>query len=88
MNLQELKINEEGVIKQINIEQNLKRRILDLGLVPGTKIIPLLKNISGNPVAYEARGSLVAIRNEEATKIIVEKIKKFDIIKKKHKRKE
>lgn len=45
--------------------------MLDLGLVPGTKIIPILKSPSGNPTAYEVRGSMIAIRKEDSKSIYV-----------------
>ncbi|MCI9015860.1 MAG: ferrous iron transport protein A [Clostridia bacterium] len=47
----------------------IRRRFLDLGLIKGTKIIPVLKSASGDPTAFEIRGSLIALR-EEDTKLI------------------
>lgn len=74
MTLDEIKINETAIIKDIKLNANTKRRILDFGLIKGTKIIPILKNITGDSRAYKARGCLIAIRNEDANKIKVEKI--------------
>lgn len=48
---------------------HLKRRLLDLGVIKNTKIKPVFKSISGNPIAYEIRGSVIAIRNEDAKNI-------------------
>lgn len=53
---------------------NIKRRILDLGMIEGTKIKPVLRSPLGDPTAYEVRGSLISLREEEAERIyIVEK---------------
>src|SRR5690606_14944349 len=39
-----------------------RRRLLDLGVVPGTRITAVLRSASGDPVAYEIRGALIALR--------------------------
>ncbi len=49
-----------------------KRRLFDLGIMPNTKIKILQKSPYGNPIAYLVRGAVIAIRNEDAKKIIVE----------------
>ena len=43
-----------------------RRRLLDLGVVRGTEIVPELVSASGDPVAYRIRGALVALRHEQA----------------------
>ncbi|MCU0454208.1 MAG: DtxR family transcriptional regulator [Bacteroidetes bacterium] len=49
-----------------------RRRLLDLGFVPGTPITPELPSPGGDPVAYRVRGALVALRNVQAAQILVE----------------
>ncbi|HOQ06308.1 MAG TPA: FeoA family protein [Clostridiales bacterium] len=51
---------------------NERRRMLDLGLIAGTSVESLLKSPSGDPTAYEIRGAVIALRSEEASKILVE----------------
>ncbi|HEX6939291.1 MAG TPA: iron dependent repressor, metal binding and dimerization domain protein [Longimicrobiales bacterium] len=43
-----------------------RRRLLDLGVVPGTRIRAMLRSAAGDPVAYEIRGALIALRREQA----------------------
>jgi DtxR family Mn-dependent transcriptional regulator len=43
-----------------------RRRLLDLGVVPGTEIVPELRSASGDPVAYRIRGALIGLRVEQA----------------------
>ena len=69
MTLNELNLNTIGYIKNLKCSDNVKRRLLDLGLTPGTKIVPVLVSPSGDPTAFEFRGTLIAIR-EEDTKFI------------------
>lgn len=42
-----------------------RRRLLDLGVVPGTRITGELAAASGDPTAYRIRGALVALRREQ-----------------------
>jgi DtxR family Mn-dependent transcriptional regulator len=49
-----------------------RRRLLDLGVVPGTEITPELAGMSGDPVAYRIRGALIALRREQAEWIELE----------------
>ncbi|MBM4460215.1 MAG: hypothetical protein FJ011_21030 [Chloroflexi bacterium] len=46
-----------------------RRRFLDLGILPGTEIEAALFSPSGNPVAYRVRGSLIALRRDQAEQI-------------------
>ncbi|PWH13154.1 MAG: hypothetical protein DDG60_10715 [Anaerolineae bacterium] len=48
-----------------------RRRFLDLGLTPGALIYPELKNFFGDPRAYRVRGTLIALRKEQAAQIWV-----------------
>lgn len=42
-----------------------RRRLLDLGVVPGTRIRSELASASGDPTAFEIRGALIALRREQ-----------------------
>lgn len=51
-----------------------RRRFLDLGLTPGTMIYPELGNFFGDPRAYRVRGTLIALRKDQAAQIWVKPI--------------
>jgi len=51
-----------------------RRRLLDLGVVRGTVIVPELVSAAGDPVAYRIRGALIALRREQASWISVEPV--------------
>lgn len=48
-----------------------RRRMLDLGLVQGTIVEALQRSPSGDPIAYFIRGAVIALRDEDASKITV-----------------
>lgn len=72
MNLYELPLNKVGIIDNLNCNENIRRRMLDLGFIKGTKIIPVFKSPSGDPTAYEVRKTLIAIRKEDSKCILLQ----------------
>lgn len=68
-NLNELPLNKKGTVGDVKCIGNIKRRLLDLGLVRGTSIIPVLVSPSKDPRAFLVRGSIIAIRKEDAENI-------------------
>ncbi len=48
-----------------------RRRFLDLGLTPGTVVYAELSNFFGDPRAYRVRGTLIALRKDQAAQIWV-----------------
>ena len=66
MNLYDLPLNTVGIIDDLNCNGNIRRRMLDLGLIKGTKIMPVFRSPSGDPIAYEIRNTLIAIRSEDS----------------------
>ncbi|NLH96018.1 MAG: ferrous iron transport protein A [Clostridiaceae bacterium] len=59
-------------VRKLISKGNERRRMLDLGLIAGTCVESLLRSPSGDPTAYEIRGAVIALRSEEASKILVE----------------
>jgi len=64
--LTDLPLNTKGIIKKLNCTGTIRRRLLDLGFIEGTHIIPVLISPSKDPKAFEVRGSLIAIRKEDS----------------------
>jgi len=64
----------EIVILDDAVQGFTRRRFLDLGLTPGTVIYPELKNFFGDPRAYRVRGTLIALRKDQAAQIWVKPI--------------
>ncbi len=67
--LNKLRLNTTAKIESLNCTGSIHRRLLDLGLVKGTKITPVLISPSGDPTAYEIRGSIIALREEDSKNI-------------------
>ena len=71
LSLNDLNLNQSGYIYNLNCTESVKRRLLDLGLVKNTCITPILDSPSQGLRAFEIRGCLIAIRQEDACLITV-----------------
>lgn len=69
--LTQLKEGQRGKVKALYVTGNMRRRLQDLGIVEGTPIECLHKSPCGDPVAYKIRGTIIALRSEDANKIII-----------------
>ncbi len=49
-----------------------RRRLMDLGIVPGTTIEAEMRSPGGDPTAYRIRGATIALRREHADLVFVE----------------
>lgn len=54
------------------IRGRARQRLLDLGLVPGTRIVREFTAALRSPIAYRVRGTLVALRREQTEEILIE----------------
>lgn len=66
-----------GKVKRLLSQGNVRRRMLDLGLIPDTQVEALQKSPSGDPTAYFIRGAVIALRSEEANSIMVKPYRKY-----------
>ena len=72
--LSELTVGDSGRVISLKTHGIARKRMLDLGLVNGTIVSSVLKSPSGNPTAYNIRGALIALRNQDAENIYVKPI--------------
>lgn len=73
MKLCDLKPKENGCVKGLEASGVIRRRLLDLGLVQGTKVTVLRRSPLGDPSLYNIRGAMIALRKEEAELVIMER---------------
>jgi Fe2+ transport system protein FeoA len=67
----ECKNGEEVIVLSVNAGLMAKRRLADLGIVPGVKIIKKQSALFRGPVEIIVRGSTLAIGRGLASKILV-----------------
>ena len=70
--LSELEIHEKGRVKKIIGEGQLKKKLLDMGIIKGTKIEVTKVAPLGDPIDIRVKGYHLSLRKEEAAQISVE----------------
>jgi DtxR family Mn-dependent transcriptional regulator len=71
--LANLRPGERGVVAAISsaCRGAQRRRLMDLGLVPGTHVAVELTGMGGDPAAYRVRGSVIALRRRQADQVVI-----------------
>jgi len=69
--LAEVPLGRRGVITAVELQGPARRRLLELGFLPGTTVEALRRSPAGDPIAFGLRGTVVALRRAEARKIFV-----------------
>ena len=64
---------ESGTISDITLTGSMRRRLQDLGLIPGTLVKCVGVSPLGDPQAYEIRGAVIALRNSDAEGVYVKR---------------
>jgi DtxR family transcriptional regulator, Mn-dependent transcriptional regulator len=74
--LSSIAIGEEAEVVAISrkIRGQQRRRLMDLGIVPGTKISAVMKSAGNDPVAYRVRGALIALRKKQTDGIFIQRV--------------
>ncbi|WP_258359159.1 FeoA family protein [Moorella sulfitireducens] len=69
--LSDLKPGSTGEVVSLQARGLTRRRLMDLGLVPGTRVVALRRSPSGDPTAFFIRGAAIALRREESRQVLV-----------------
>ena len=69
--LSELSVGEIGVVDSLVCPLSIRRRFLDIGLIPGTEVFCYGRSPMGDPKAYLIRGKIMVIRDKDAKGILL-----------------
>ncbi len=67
----ELKEGEKGIINKVDFKNPCSKRILEFGFTPGKEIELVNESVFRDPITFSVRGTLIAIRKNEARSIIL-----------------
>lgn len=70
--LDQLPIGSSARITSMSCTGLARRRLMDLGILPGAVVLAEMRSPLGDPVAYRVRGSLIALRRIQAAEIQIE----------------
>ena len=66
MTLDQLMVGEGLTVCGVGGEDAMKRRLEDLGVVEGTRVVCVMRSPLGDPRAYWIRGAVIALRAKDA----------------------
>lgn len=72
--LDNLEIGKSCKVIRVDNTGTIRRRLLDLGVVPGTIIMAVLSSPFNDPIAYKIKNATIAIRKCDSKNIIVEEL--------------
>ena len=74
----ELQPGQCAIVWQLNTVGRMRRRLLDLGLTPGTPVCCVGVSPGGDPAAYGIRQAVIAIRRADGATVRVQPIEEED----------
>ena len=74
MTLKDLKIGHSGLVLTVGGEKILRKRLLEMGITPRTKVTVKKAAPMGDPIELLLRGYVLSLRLAEAQEITVEEI--------------
>ncbi len=72
LTLNHIRQGETARVKTLKSTGSMRRRLLDIGLVEGTRVECVQRSPAGDPVAYLIRGAVIALREEDSSRVLVE----------------
>lgn len=74
LSLARLAIGKQAVVLEVRGAGGIRKRLLDLGLVPGTIVEPIRRSPAGDPTAFDIRGTVIALRQRDGDTVLVQLI--------------
>ncbi len=71
----ELSHGQEATVVAVTAHSAMRRRLQDIGLVPGARVECINRGMFGEPTAFCIRGAVVALRRKDAQSVIVELVR-------------
>lgn len=69
--LDRLAVGQRAAVTGLSAPENQRRRLLELGFVPGKEVFAVQESPWGDPVAYAVCGAVIALRRADARQIAV-----------------
>lgn len=70
----DLRTGQHATVTALHNESGMRRRLMDIGLIPETAVECLGRSPAGDPAAYLIRGAVIAIRDEDSAHIDIDRI--------------
>jgi len=72
LTLDQLPLGETATVVNLTCQGIARRRMMDLGLLPGVRVTAELQSPLGDPAAYRIRDAVIALRRVQARQISID----------------
>ena len=72
VSLSNIELDSKCKILNLDVNKNILRRFLDIGLIPGAVVRKILNSPFGGISAYSIMGTVIAIRDSDLEGVMVE----------------
>jgi len=77
--LADLPAGQRCILDHLDLPEHLSRRLMELGFLPGTEVVPARRAPGGGPRVFRVDGSEVALRQETAARVFVRRHPESDL---------
>lgn len=67
----ELEEGEQAILDRLDLPEDISRRLMELGFLPGHQVTAALSAPGGDPRVFRVDGSEIALRRETAARLVV-----------------
>lgn len=78
--LADLSTGERCILDRLDLPEDIARRLMELGFLPGNEIVPGRRAPGGGPRVFRVDGSEVALRDDTAARLYVRRDPESDLI--------
>jgi ferrous iron transport protein A len=71
LTLADLRSGEEGILDRIDLPEDIARRLMELGFLPGYTVVPAHSAPGGGARVFQVDGSEVALRHDTAAHLLL-----------------
>jgi ferrous iron transport protein A len=78
--LADLPSGQRCIVDRLDLPEDLARRLMELGFLPGNEVIPGKRAPGGGPRVFRVDGSEVALRDDTAARLYVRRDPESDLV--------
>lgn len=80
LTLADLPDGQRCVLDRLDVPEDIARRLMELGFLPGNEIVPARSAPGGGPRVFRVDGSEVALREDTASRLYIRRDPESDLI--------
>ncbi len=78
--LADLPLGQRCILDRLELPADEAKRLMELGFLPGTEIVPARRAPGGGPRVFRVDGSEVALRNDTARCLLIRRHPESDLV--------